>query len=434
MFASNSRVTVACILSICFASAAYGSDDPLRPIPRPAGTGRFQVPPGCTAFVRFAVNASWEHRIELSGPDGRVLAERGNFSPSLEPFCVPAAPGARTFQVHDWHKRSGPDGSQPWHPSTKIRTSGAAGQTCIVFEDGADKDFDDAVVEVILLPAKVDLREWFTRWNLPAVGQGNRNTCSVFTTTAAIEFALAKSRNRGERLSVEYLNWACNQITGNRQDVGQFFHNLQAGFEKFGICAEADMPYRAAYNPADVPGAAARKRAEALRTAGLRFNWIQKIQPRPGLSDAHLAEIKAVLATGFPVAAGASHSRLIVGYEDNPALAGGGRFFTKDSGSGRFDEVTFQFAKTQMSDLFWVAFHCGERAPIGPDPPADASRRPQDFSADRFGPVSSARRCRNTASCGGVLHLGAHRGRHARWKPGDAPPGNDHLTPPQGPV
>src|SRR5947208_596617 len=101
MFASNSGGTVACILSICFASTTYGSGDPLRAIPRPAGTGRFDVPPGCVAFVRFAVNAAWEHRIELRGPDGRVLAERGNFSRSLEPVCVRAAPGTRTFQVQD---------------------------------------------------------------------------------------------------------------------------------------------------------------------------------------------------------------------------------------------------------------------------------------------------------------------------------------------
>ena len=65
-------------------------------------------------------------------------------------------------------------------------------------------------------------------------------------------------------------------------------------------------------------------------------------------------EIKAVLAIGYPVGAGAEHSRLLVGYHDDLKQPGGGVFFTKDSGSGKFDEVTYQFVKTKVGDVFWV--------------------------------------------------------------------------------
>ena len=48
-----------------------------------------------------------------------------------------------------------------------------------------------------------------------SVRQGDRGTCSVFTTTSALEFAFSRYMGKSVRLSVEYLNWAANQVTGN---------------------------------------------------------------------------------------------------------------------------------------------------------------------------------------------------------------------------
>jgi hypothetical protein len=67
-----------------------------------------------------------------------------------------------------------------------------------------------------------------------------------------------------------------------------------------------------------------------------------------------MQEIRRVLASGYPVASGASHSRLLVGYKDDPAAPGGGIFLTKDSGSGRFDSITYDFAIKEICDAFWV--------------------------------------------------------------------------------
>src|ERR1017187_8239171 len=41
------------------------------------------------------------------------------------------------------------------------------------------------------LPASVDLRLAFKKWDLPIGSQGGRGHCSVFTMTGAMEYALA---------------------------------------------------------------------------------------------------------------------------------------------------------------------------------------------------------------------------------------------------
>ena len=201
-----------------------------------------------------------------------------------------------------------------------------------------------------------DLRATFRQWGLTPTKQGERGTCSVFTTTTALEFAFSRRLGRSVRLSVEYLNWAANRATGESKD-GQFFHDCLAGFEKFGICDAADMPYTAEFDPKLAPSAKARANARSLRNAAagdIRIHWINPWKPKPGLTDVHLHEIKGVLAKGWPVAAGSEHSRLLVGYRDNTQQPGGGVFFDDDSATGNFEEVTYEFVKKNVGDVFWV--------------------------------------------------------------------------------
>ncbi|MBN1589022.1 MAG: hypothetical protein JW888_05875 [Pirellulales bacterium] len=205
------------------------------------------------------------------------------------------------------------------------------------------------------LPASVDLRGQFDRWGLGPRKQGKRPTCSVFTVAAAIEFALAKHDGRGTELSVEYLNWACNRVIGNRTaNHGQFFENLLKGFRKYGICREHDMPYAPRFDPTVRPSKDVIARAKQLREAPLEVHWINPLRPRRRLTDERFDEIKKVLAAGWPVAAGSHHSRLLVGYRDDPERPGGGAFFTKDSGSGSYNEVTYEFVKKKVGDVFWI--------------------------------------------------------------------------------
>jgi hypothetical protein len=202
----------------------------------------------------------------------------------------------------------------------------------------------------------VDLRPEFKRWGLDPVRQGRRGTCSVFTTTSALEFAFSRYTGKSVRLSVEYLNWAANQATGHATD-GQFFHNCLAGFGKFGICYNADMPYATKFDAKLAPSEKAMANAHELRATAdriIRLHWIKRLKPKAPMTDAQLHEIRAVLAIGWPVAAGARHSRLLVGYHDDPQQPGGGVFLTKDSGSGRYKRVTYEFVKGKVGDVFWV--------------------------------------------------------------------------------
>ena len=201
---------------------------------------------------------------------------------------------------------------------------------------------------------QVDLRPHFARWGLPIKKQGARNTCSVFTTTGAMEYALSKKFNRGLRLSEEYLNWSCNQVIQNTtQDRGQFFADLLKGYELHGICPEADMPYAKAFSGSYQPTARATNDAKLLKNHGLRANWIKPNDGKVGITDAHIEQMKATLRKGWPVCGGSAHSVLVVGFKDDPAIAGGGHFLLRDSGGGNEQTMTYQAAKARLCDLLW---------------------------------------------------------------------------------
>jgi Papain family cysteine protease len=202
----------------------------------------------------------------------------------------------------------------------------------------------------------MDLRPEFKKWGLTPTGQGDRGTCSVFVTNSALEFAYSRYLGKEVKLSVEYLNWAANQVTGHPSD-GQFFQDALAGFDKFGVCHEADMPYKAKFDPKLAPSREARADAKQLRevaTKEIRTTWIRPLMKKQGLTEAHMHEIKGVLAKGWPVAIGSDHSRLIVGFKDDAKKKGGGVFTVKDSATARYEEVTYEFVKTKVDDVYWI--------------------------------------------------------------------------------
>lgn len=206
------------------------------------------------------------------------------------------------------------------------------------------------------LPAQVDLRPQFLAFGLPPSSQGPRNTCSVFATAGALEFAYSRSLGRGMPLSVEYLNWATNQVIGNKtRDRGQFFHHILQGFERHGAALDRDMPYRKHFDPDLKPAPGLVARARQVADAGLTVHWIHRGAPGEfGITERQLRDAKAVLARGWPVAAGSKHSRLLVGYVDDPAQPGGGYFITKDSGKASFRRLAYDTARTKLASLFWV--------------------------------------------------------------------------------
>lgn len=211
------------------------------------------------------------------------------------------------------------------------------------------------------LPSRVDLRPQFEEMKLTQRRQGERGTCSVFVTVEAVEFAVARAIGSTQRLSVEFANWAANAST-RRSDDGDFFHNIIRGIEKYGICQEAAMPYERSFSPACMPSPAATNQANLFREdISLSFHWIKRWSRDPGLNDADLDKIKSVLANGYPVSAGSYHSILFVGYENDSALPGGGRFFVADSNMAE-REISYEAARKRMSDLFWVSAQSKSKA------------------------------------------------------------------------
>lgn len=216
-----------------------------------------------------------------------------------------------------------------------------------------------AVKSPTTLPSSVDLRPAFAELGLKPRSQGKRPTCSVFTTAGAMEFAVSKHYGKPCPLSVEYLNWTANQIIGNKtKSRGQFFRHCLKGFEKFGICPEADMPYLPQFDPDAKPTEAARKRAQEIHDLGLQVHMIAEDvagEKQPEVRrDLAFQKVKETLAHGYPVAAGSSHSLLLVGYTDDASKPGGGVFLTRDSGKGRYSSVTFEHVRMKMGGFFYV--------------------------------------------------------------------------------
>ena len=150
------------------------------------------------------------------------------------------------------------------------------------------------------LPNSVDLRPAFEQWHLPMRSQGQRGTCSVFAMTGAIEFALATQRQTGTVLSVEFLNWASNQAITNFADGG-FFFDLWKGYERFGICAETNFPYRKEFDSNLHPSARALLDARRMAKVHLHLNWIKPWNVHTGLTGEQFQAIKRTLARGWPV-------------------------------------------------------------------------------------------------------------------------------------
>lgn len=230
----------------------------------------------------------------------------------------------------------------------------------------------------------VDLRPAFKKWALDPRLQGKRGTCSVFTMTGALEYAVSSKCGGGPRLSVEFLNWASNQALGQMRDGG-FFSDLWRGFAIYGICPELDMPYRDEFDPALAPGEESKEHARGVHATDLRLHWIKRWNPNTGLTGKQAAAIKRTLGRQWPVCAGFrwpknvqwenntlvmpppegvfdGHSVLLVGYRDDPEQPGGGLFLFRDSNhNGPERCMTYEYACAYMNDAVWIDYETRQR-------------------------------------------------------------------------
>jgi hypothetical protein len=224
----------------------------------------------------------------------------------------------------------------------------------------------------------VDLAPRFAAWGLPVRAQGNRPTCSVFTIVGGIEYACAAAAGSGVCLSVDFMNWGVRQVTGRREDGGLFSEAWEA-YQRFGACAEAELPYGTGAEAGFDPSEACRQSALRSIDPTLRLHWIKEWDVATGLADGQLARIKAVLREGFPVCGGFrwpkqqhwnagvlalcaadevydGHSVLLRGYRDDPAYDGGGVVLIRNSGGASRDgALPYAYLSSYMNDAAWIS-------------------------------------------------------------------------------
>jgi hypothetical protein len=203
------------------------------------------------------------------------------------------------------------------------------------------------------LPQYVDLRANFAQWGLPIKPQLKRDTCAVFTFSGALEYALGKGTGgRGERLSEEYLNWAANEIADDDED-GASYEDLIAGFDKWGICRDVLMPYQARYTSTQ-PTRDALASAKEVWGLGFKRHWIAR-RTVNGLDDSQIAQMKKVLASGYPLCAyGVDHSILLVGYYEDAKDPSESYFITRDSAIKRYETIYFDASKDEFGSVLWI--------------------------------------------------------------------------------
>jgi hypothetical protein len=235
----------------------------------------------------------------------------------------------------------------------------------------------------------VDLRNKIGGFGIAIRDQGQRNTCSVYATTFLLEYETAKATNqKGLDFSEDYLNAVTDMVT-NTKDDGDFFANIVNGYLKFGTVDQSDFPNTASYKPNNVP-------SESLLDDGknnIKFVPVF-IRENPGtanpwgLTDDHINQIVAQLDAGRSVAAGwrlgksgiessqvlgrnvwsrniakdptdyYGHSMPIVGYV-KATDTGAGYFIIRNSGGsswgdGGYSYCTFEFAKQNIADVFYL--------------------------------------------------------------------------------
>jgi hypothetical protein len=207
----------------------------------------------------------------------------------------------------------------------------------------ASRQVDFGVTE---LPAQVDFHD-----RLPAPHhQGGRGACVAFASVAAREFLLGAASAAAD-LSEQFLYWACKERDGYPGE-GTFVRMAMAVLEDTGVCPEGAWRY----NPVKVPGNEGQG-PPPEHAVGLAHGY--RIGGWTPLDPKSLYELRATLAgeqlvvftapvfgywsqqpvrfTGdvrLPLPSDLNrggHAMCLVGYEDDPAVPGGGFFIVRNS-------------------------------------------------------------------------------------------------------
>ena len=196
------------------------------------------------------------------------------------------------------------------------------------------------------LPPRIDFHDRLP----PPRHQGGRGTCVAFSSVAAREFLMGE-RSTIVDLSEQFLYWLCKR-RDRYAGEGTFVKVAMAALEDTGVCTEHTWPYNPVRDPAnegqDPPPAHAVGAAHGYKIGG----WTQ-------LDPHSIYELRATLASEQLIVFAApvygywsqqparftgdvrlplitdtkrgGHAMCIVGYEDDPAVPGGGFFIVRNS-------------------------------------------------------------------------------------------------------
>jgi len=235
----------------------------------------------------------------------------------------------------------------------------------------------------LVQPARVDLTPNFQRLGLAVCNQ-NGPLCWDYTTVGVLEYELAQAKGASTRLSPGFLAWAATE-TDHEGSGGSNFGRANRGLEKYGIA-----PLALGGDP-DKDGVGAIPNDETRRAANafgeIDFHWLRFWNDHDELSPAQMAAIKADLADGHPVAVGMrwpNHTRFVpntftlqvparravfdghcvvlVGYEDDPKLPGGGAFLFRNSwgdrwADGGYARMPYALLSFCINDAFSARVH-----------------------------------------------------------------------------
>lgn len=225
-----------------------------------------------------------------------------------------------------------------------------------------------------------DLKPLFDHYGMTVRDQSGRGTCSVFAIVGLMEFEYAHRLHQRVTLSVEYLNWASNQVTGETED-GSFFSDALSGLLKYGICEDSLFPYYARnYTKKVAPSAAAMKDGKKRMRA--ETIWIKAWNPDTGMTEDQIQQVKAQIRAEHPVAIGFQwpkneaayrqvvngimtvparegvfdgHSIIMTGYKEDTSIPGGGYFIFRNShgksyGDEGYGKMPYEYVSKYAND------------------------------------------------------------------------------------
>ncbi len=202
----------------------------------------------------------------------------------------------------------------------------------------------------IALPKTASIRQNFAAFDLPVCSQ-NGPWCWDYTTVGVLEYEAAAQLGQKCALSPGYLAWSA-QATDSKGSGGSNFGRANRGLENFGA-----VPLASCGEPVgnSIPSPDSQAVALGQSFGDIELHWIRFWNRKPASTE-QLSAMKSDIVAGHPVAVGMQwpnhasfvpgstllktprkrqvfdgHCVILVGYDDDPAIPGGGSFTFRNS-------------------------------------------------------------------------------------------------------